>query len=454
MSTLKCQRGSPRPPRRNQSHSADRAAVFSWRTCLHPNESSVVVHRHNLAVVLFEGRLHALEHRPAQFEVLRDVGILVALVHLRADDELDAVVGEEAFEDLARREGLSDRALLLLQRLADVREREDALRAEADARQDAARGEAARVAHGGEVDLHAAAQLALQDVRRRAAADDDVVLAQVRLAGEFGVVLLVVGRTGEDAQHARMAEVDDEAADVVLAELGGDVLRETGDAAGEVGGGDVGLARDHPLGEREHAAAAPAELVGDEAGAEAALRHAVRTEDDAVARLHVHVHLAHLAVGPVRRDDGAVLGGRNLLRAAQVDVGGVAHLDDARASAQVVVEEGEGSVADLPHLADRQRVHDDLHGLQQVEVRLHEPKRHRRRHVREDERLHAGSKAVRQRGERPVLLLDRQELHVVATGGLPRLRELGGLHFEEEVVRQLKPPLFMRPWLSAWVCAL
>ena len=65
--------------------------------------------------------------------------------------------------------------------------------------------------------LHLDAQLALHDVRCGAAAYDDVVETERRLAGVLRVVFLVERRSGEDAHHARMAQVADYAADVVLA---------------------------------------------------------------------------------------------------------------------------------------------------------------------------------------------------------------------------------------------
>ena len=281
-----------------------------------------------------------------------------------------------------------------------------------------------------------------------------MIFAKTRLTRIFGVVLLVVGRPGEDAHHTRVAEIDDKAADVVLARLRRDVLREAGYAAGEIRGRDVGFVRDLLLRKGEHAAAAPAELVGGQTGAESALGYTIRAEDDAVAGHDVHLHLADLAVRPVLGDDRAVLGGRNFRDTAQMHVGGIAHLDDAGASAEAIVEEGERRIADLADFADRQGVHDDLDGLEQVKVRLHEPECHRRRHVRENMRLHARAETIRERRQGAVLLVDRQQLDVVAASGLPRLRELGGLHLNEEIVDQLKPPLFITPWLSACVCAV
>ena len=248
------------------------------------------------------------------------------------------------------------------------------------------------------------------------------------------LMVAIERRPRKYAHQTRPPEIAHKTGDVVHASARNYVTRTFRDHTRKLLRGNVRIGADRILRTCKHTAAAPAERQ-IAAGAEPRLRDTVRTQDYPVAGPDVDVGFAHLPVRPVSGDDLPFAYALHLFGSAQMDVGGIPHLDDAPQFAEAPVEQRERRIAYLPDRTHRKGVHDDLHPFPDVHhPRFQKPEGHHARHVRHDVCLHSAAEPVTHRREQTRSVVAFHYLHVVAAGGLAVLRELAVFGLYERFV--------------------
>ena len=111
----------------------------------------------------------------------------------------------------------------------------------------------------------------------------------------------------------------------------------------------------------------------------------------------------------------------------------IPHLHNAGHAAEAGVDDGEGRVADLPYLTDRQRIHDDFGGVDDLAVLRAEPQRHRGGHQSEDVRLYSMSQSVRQHRQQPFFGRNPLEGDRIPAGLFLKVAALAEAGVDEEV---------------------
>lgn len=199
----------------------------------------------------------------------------------------------------------------------------------------------------------------------------------------------------------------------------------------QVARGDGRVLFDRFLDKGQRALAPPAELVARLP--QSRLRDAVGEGDQPVARNRVDFGEADPPVRPPFGDHALAVH-LEVVAVAKMDEGRVVHLDDPGLAADLQVEDRKRRIADPAHLADRQRIHDDLRRQQHIHVGTDEFQRHRGGHAREQVRLDAAAQPVGEHRQVAVLVFQPLEAVIVPADILAVVAELAALHFDKYVV--------------------
>ena len=98
----------------------------------------------------------------------------------------------------------------------------------------------------------------------------------------------------------------------------------------------------------------------------------------------------------------------------------------------------------MTHLADGERVHDDLGGVDDFPILRDKAQRHCRRHQRKNVRLHTMPEPVRHDGKQPLLRDDALERDGIAAGLLLEVAALAVAGVDEKIFGQIHDSAFSR----------
>ncbi len=173
-------------------------------------------------------------------------------------------------------------------------------------------------------------------------------------------------------------------------------LRFDNDFLRQLAAGNIGNRRQTLFHKLDQAFAPPAQFI--KRSAQSRLRYAVRTKQQAVFRVHLNGISTHKTVRKFfgNNDFGFR---RNNFAVSDMQEFGVAFFHNFDQSVFRTVRHGKSRVADLAHLTDGQRVHDDFGRFHQIAFRRDEFQDHRRRHVRQNIGFDSAAQSVGQNGD-------------------------------------------------------